>query len=66
MLVPDSWGYLTENASPITTRNTARIRKGARICAIHVLKELLLIGVIRIMVVQGYKHRKISQECEIG
>jgi hypothetical protein len=66
MVDPESCGYLTENARPMTTRNTARIRKGARICAIQVLKEFLLIRIIRIMVVQGCKHKKISQDCEIG
>jgi hypothetical protein len=40
---PGVWGYLTEKARPITTRKTARIRKGARTCAIQTLTGLLLI-----------------------
>jgi hypothetical protein len=38
------WGYLTEKARPITTRNTARNRKGARIWANQILTENLLIA----------------------
>jgi hypothetical protein len=64
--VNGSGGYFTENASPMTTRNTARMRKGARTCAIQVLIGLALIELKEILTVHSCKHRKISQDCEIG